>query len=115
MTNMKTLLTLIIGFGLALTSFGGSTNQTTSADLLLSRTYKVSVDTFMSHLKHLLPPGPGESDTELLIHFFKQKHIKIKPPKSVFLDEKLNLLFVHATQADQDKIEKFVEEIASGK
>jgi phenylpropionate dioxygenase-like ring-hydroxylating dioxygenase large terminal subunit len=108
---MKTLFTFAIGFGLALASLGGSTNQTTSADLLEMRTYKVSTDTFVAHLKHLLPPKAGESDTELLVRFFKQKHVEIKPPESIFLNEKMSLLFARATQADQKKIEHLVTEI----
>ena len=164
---MKTLLAFIIGFGLALASYGGSTNQTTggltdqipddltnlitngltgqipndltnlitsdltgqitdgltnqitngstnqtkSTDSLEMRTYKVSAGTFVAHLKHLLPPRVDESNTELLIRFFKQRHIEIKPPKRIYLDEKKNLLFALAPKEDQDMIKHAITEI----
>jgi phenylpropionate dioxygenase-like ring-hydroxylating dioxygenase large terminal subunit len=108
---MKALFMFIIGFGLVLTSFGDSTNQTTSADSLEMRSYKVSVDTFVAHLKHLLPPKAGESDTDLLVRFFQQKHVEIKPPESVFLIEQKGAIFARATKSDQKKIEHLVIEI----
>jgi hypothetical protein len=111
---MKALFALIIGFGLVSTSFGGSSDQTTSPELY-SRTYQVSADTFVAHLKHLLPPKPGETDTALLVRFFEQKHVEIKPPESIFLSEEKGLLFARATASDQDKIEKLVEKIVLGK
>ena len=113
--NMKALFTLVIGFGLVCASFGGSTDQATSPELLFSRTYKVSTDTFVAHLKHLLPPKSGETDTELLVRFFKQKDVEVKPPESVFLNEQMGMLFARATKSDQDKIEKLVEKIVLGK
>ena len=111
---MKALFTLIIGVGLAFTSFGGSTDQTTSPQLL-ARTYKVSTDTFMAHLKHLLPSNAGETDTALLVRFFKQKGVEIKPPEAVFWNDKKGLVFVRATASDQSKVEKLVEKIVLGK
>ena len=124
---MKTLLTFIIGFGLTLTSFGdltnrttgvmtgqttdGMTNQTISTDSLVMRTYKVNAETFVANLKYLMPPRPGESNTALLIRYFKQKHIEIKPAKSKFLNEKKNLLFALAPKEDQDKIKHVIIEI----
>ncbi len=108
---MKALLTLIIGFVSVSVSLAGSTDQTTSPGLLLSRTYRVSADTFVAHLKHLLPPKPGETDTELLVRFFDLKHIEIKPPESVFLNEQMGMLFARATKSDQDKIEKLINKI----
>jgi hypothetical protein len=100
----------MIGVGLAFTSFADSTNQT-SSDVFLMRTYKVSTETFLAHLKHRLPPKSGETDTALLIRYFKQKHIEIKPPESVFWNETMSLIFAKATKPDQDKIEQLVIEI----
>ena len=114
MENMKALFPLIIAVGLAFTSFGGSTDQTTSPQLF-SRVYHVSTNTFVPHLKHLLPPKAGETDTALVVRFFKQKHVEIKPPEAVFLNEEKGMLFVRATQTDQDEIEKLVEKIMVGK
>ena len=102
---MKTLLAFIIGFGLAFTSFGSSTDQ------MEQRTYKVSTKTFLAHLKHRLPPKSGETDTELLVRYFKQKHVEIKPPESIFWNEKMSLIFAKATKPDQGKIEQLVMEI----
>jgi hypothetical protein len=110
-TKMKTLLTFITAFGLAFTSFSGSTDQTTSPDLLLVRSYKVSANTFVAHLKHLLPPKGDESDADFLLRFFKQRHVEIKVPEAIFLNEKKDKLTVKATQANQDKIERLVVEI----
>ena len=113
--NMRTWFTFIIGFALAFTSFGGSTDQTTWPELLLSRTYYVSTNNFMAHLKHLLPAKAGETDSELVARFFKQKHVDIKPPEAMFFNDKKGLLYVRATQAHQDKIEKLIEKIVLGK
>jgi hypothetical protein len=74
-------------------------------------TYNVSAGTFVANLKYLLPPRFGESNTMLLIRFFKQRHIEIKPPESIFLNEKRNLLFAWVPQVDQDKIRHVVFEI----
>lgn len=113
-TFMKALFTFIIGFGLVLTSFGGSTNETASAGQLITRTYKVGTETFVSHLKHLAPARPAESNQELLLRFFKQEHIVMQQPATVLLDEKKGKLLVRTTQSDQDKIAVLIQKIVSG-
>ena len=50
----------------------------------------------------------------MVVRFFKQRHIEIKAPEAVFLNEERGMLFVRATQADQDKIEKLVGGIIQG-
>jgi hypothetical protein len=112
---MKVLFVLVIGFGLVCVSFGGPADQTTSPELLLSRHFQVNADTFVAHLKHMLPPKSGETDTELLVRFFKQKHVEIKSPKSVFLNKERGEVFARATEADQNMIEKLIEKIVIGK
>ena len=72
-----------------------------------SRTYTIAAE-FEGNLKHLAGTKEGESNQEMLLRFFKESHIEIKPPEAVFLKEEKNLLFVHATSADQDKIERVV-------
>lgn len=111
---MKALFTFIIGFGLVLMSLGGSTNETASAGQLITRTYKVSTETFVSHLKHLAPARPAESNQELLLRFFKQEHIVMQQPATVLLDEKKGKLLVRTTQSDQDKIAVLIQKIVSG-
>ena len=109
---MKTFLTLALITGLAFTGGCGKTNQANSAvqnqqESLSSRTYTIAAE-FEGNLKHLAGTKEGESNQEMLLRFFKESHIEIKPPEAVFLKEEKNLLFVHATSADQDKIERVV-------
>lgn len=113
--DMKALFVFIIGLGLALTSYGGSTNQTTSPDSVISREYHVNTNTFVAHLKHLLPPKTEGTGTQLVIQFLREKHVEIKFPEAVWLNEAKGVLFVRATPADQDRIEKLVEQIISEK
>ncbi|MEI8291611.1 MAG: hypothetical protein WCH99_19255 [Verrucomicrobiota bacterium] len=110
---MKKLYTLIIGLCLALTSLGGTTNATTTAsgEPLLMRTYKISADTFVRNLKQLAPSKSGESNQDLLVRFFKDKHIETEKPAAVFLDEKRDRLHVRMTKADQDKVELLIQEV----
>ncbi len=111
---MKTLLILIIGFGLILTSFADSTTAPAPA-LMFSRHYTISTETFVSHLKQLAPPKAGESDQELLLRYIEQQHIDLPVPSSIFLDEKGGRLFVRTTKPSQDKIEKLVVKIVNSK
>ena len=113
---MKLILALVITIGFCFLSLASSTNTLDQAENLLSRSYKLSSSsTFVEHLKNFLPPKPGESDTKLLIRFFKTKRIDIKAPESVYLNVELNTVFVHAPQSDQDKIERLIELLVRGK
>ena len=109
--NMKVLFTLIVSFGLAFASFADSPDKTASSQLL-SRSYKVNTETFLVHLKQRMPPNPKETDTELLLRYFKREHVEIKPPESIFWNEKLSRIFARATKPDQDKIQQLIIEIA---
>ena len=102
---------------MVLTSLGGPTNETTTAsgEPLLSRSYKISADTFVRNLKQLAPPKSGESNQDLLTRFFKDKHIEIQKPAAVFLDEKKDRLLVRMTKADQDKVELLIQMIVNTK
>jgi hypothetical protein len=110
---MKTFFAFIIGFGLASTSFGDPTNQAPAVSLVV-RSYKVKTDAFVAHLMHFLPPKAGETDTQLLVRFLKQKGVDIKPPESVYLVAQKDLVVTRATQSNQNKIEKLVEKIVLG-
>ena len=96
-----------------LTSFAGSTNEAaqSSAEHLLTRSYKISVATFAGNLMKLAPPKKSESNQELLRRFFKESGVKLNEPAAVFLNEKKEKLFIRATQNDQDKIEALIRKI----
>ena len=98
---------------MAFTSFGDPTNHAPAVALVV-RSYKVKTDAFVAHLMHFLPPKAGETDTQLLIRFFKGQGVEIKPPESVYLVAQKDLVIARATQSNQDKIEKLVEKIVLG-
>jgi hypothetical protein len=77
---------------------------------LPARTYKITTE-FEGNLKRPAGTKEGESNQEMLLRFLKESHIEIKPPEAVFLNEEKNLLFVRATLANQDKIERVVAAI----
>ena len=108
---MKTFHILFFMVLLAFTGYGGTTNQSTSADSLERRIYKMDTGTFVAYLKHESPPKAGETDTEMLVRYFKQKQVEIKPPESVFWDEQKSLIIVRATNSDLDKIEDLILEV----
>ena len=107
---MKTLLTFIIGVGLALTSFGGQTNSP-AADGLFSQSYKVETQTFVSQLRQLAPPKPGESNQELLRRFLQEQHITFQKPAGVFFNEKKGIVSVHGAKDDLEKADALILKI----
>ena len=108
---MKTLLGFLMGLGLLIGSgFAGQTNAAaTSQAAGLTRAFVVT-KTFVGRLHKALPPKADESDQALLIRYLKTKHIEIKPPSTLVLDEKHKKLTVHATIQQLDKIERLVSE-----
>lgn len=84
-----------------------------SAGDLITRRYNVNTQTFVSHLKHLAPTRPSESDRDLLLRFFKQEHVEMEKPAAVLLDEKTGKLIIRAKRSDQDKVEALVARIVS--
>jgi hypothetical protein len=101
---------------LAFAGFCGTTNETNNAaqtqpEKLFSRSYKITTETFVSNLKNLAGAKEGESDFQILLRFFKENDIEIRPPESIFLSEEKNRLFVRSTEAHQDKIERVVAAI----
>src|SRR5258705_4257254 len=105
---MKTLLTLVIGFALVLTSFGDPPKDTSSAERLLTRVYKINANTFVRGLKQLAPPKTGEANQDLLLRFLKENHVEIQ---KAYLDEQNDRLAVRTTQVDLDKIDALVQKI----
>jgi hypothetical protein len=113
---MKTLLAITLIVGLPFAGFCGTTNETnnasqTQSEQLLSRHYKITAETFVSNLKNLAGTKEGESNIQILLRFFKQNRIEIKNPESIFWNERINQLFVRATEVHQHKIEQIVEAI----
>ena len=104
---MKTLLTFIIGVGLALTSFGDQTDSP-AADGLFSHAYKVETQTFVSRLRKLAPPKPGESNQELLRRFLQEQHLTFQKPAGVFFNEKHGVVSVHGTKDDLEKADVLI-------
>jgi hypothetical protein len=104
---MKTLLTFIIGVGLALTSFGDQTN-TPAADGLFSHAYRVETQTFVIQLRQLAPPKPGESNQELLRRFLQEQHVTFQKPAGVSFNEKHGIVSVHGTKDDLKKADAVI-------
>ncbi len=113
---MKTLLAIALFVVFAFTVVCGTTNDTNNPvqiqpEQLLSRHYKIVVETFFGNLKNLAGAKEGESDVQMLIRYFKQNGVDIKNPEVVFFDREN--LFVRATAHHQDKIENIVVAIAN--
>jgi hypothetical protein len=118
---MKTFLATALIVGLAWTGFCGATDETNNAaqtqqEQLLTRSYKFTAETFWNNLKHFSEAREGEDNLQTLCRFFEKNGVEIKSPANMFLDlglfpkpdEGKNFLFVHTTQANQNKIEKLV-------
>lgn len=105
---MKTLLTVFLGLGLVCSSFAGQTNGVAAANATCLTRALVVTKTFVSRLHKALPPKADESNQALLVRYLKTKHVEIKPPATLVLDEKHKKLTVHATIEQLDKIERLV-------
>jgi hypothetical protein len=114
---MKTLLTIIIGLGLASVGFSETTNAVDcshgTVDHLSTRIYDTTA--FFTHLKQQLSPEKGESDQQLVLRYFKQNQIEIAKPEAVFVNDGKHQLYVHTSPADQDKIATLIEKVQNGK
>jgi hypothetical protein len=98
---MKAILAIFIGLGLLLTSIGCSRNDTKIVEYIQT----VNADTFV-RLKQLMPPKDGESNQQLLNRYLDEHGVKVK--SGIILDEKMGLLRIFATSADQDKIAFYI-------
>lgn len=118
---MKIFFATALIVGLAFTGFSGTTNETNGAvqtqqEQLLTRHYNFTAETFWNNLKDLAGIKEGEDNLQRLRRFFGENGVEMRPPTVTFLDlgpfpkplEGQNLLFVRATQADQNKIEKLL-------
>jgi hypothetical protein len=110
---LKTLIITALIAGLVFTGFCGTISETNSSvqaqqELLFSRSYEITTETFVSSLKHLAGVKEGESNTQMLFRFFKENDVVLEPPESVFLNEEQNKLFVRSTETHQNKIERLV-------
>ena len=113
---MKTLF-IIMSFAFVSVGTSQTTNapdsSQTQAVPLIERSYKA--EGFIDKVRQLMTPKSGESDFQLLVRFFKQNKIEIQQPEAMFLEGKFHMLFIRATQADQDKIEALITKVQDGK
>lgn len=100
--SKKIFFILITVFSLAAASYAAP------ADQLGARVYKMNPETFLAHLKQLLPPKPNESVYDLILRLFKLKGVEIKPPDVVFLADKRGEIYVRAPQKEQDIIRSVI-------
>ena len=116
---MKALLTLIVGFGLVLTSLGDPTKETTTEPVaaLIQHSYLVDTKAFVRNLKQLVPLKSGESNLDLLRRFFKENNVKIgiQTSEGVFFNEKNGIIYINTTQAEIDKIVPLIKQILDTK
>jgi hypothetical protein len=112
---MKTLLTVIMGFGLICSSLGDQTNDTAAAEPSLYTRVFLFTPSSVSRLQLLLPPKAGESNQELLLRYFNTQHVEIKKPATLMFEEKNNRLMIHATPDALNKIEDILSKNFSDK
>jgi len=80
---MKTLLTFIIGVGLALTSFGGQTNSP-AADGLFSQSYKVGDADICKPVETARATETRRVQSGTAASLLQEQHITFQKPAGVF-------------------------------
>ena len=77
---------------------------------LFTRTFKVDPITFYQGLKSVTAQSFGSTNISLVAkQLFTALGLNLDPPKSVFFNDRLGVLFVHATEQDLDTIEKAIQ------
>jgi hypothetical protein len=76
------------------------------ASRLFSRTFRVDTNVFLAHLKE--QTGVQTNVAFVLKQLFSKAGVKLVPPKAVFYNDRLGLVFVRATQHDLDVVENII-------
>ena len=91
--------------------FSGITNKTTSSagasTNLETRTSKVDTDVFLTALQK--QTGIQTNVIAGLKQILSSVGVDLSPPKSIFYNDRMGVLFVHATEQDLDVVEKAVQ------
>lgn len=107
---MKTLLTLVVGFGLICSSLVAQTNELPAVSpQLYSRGFHLDPED-LSRLRSQVPPIAGETTQDFLMRYLKMKHVDINAPESLRFEPRQSVLFVRATLAKLDKVESLLSE-----
>ncbi len=89
--------------------------STSNSTDLETRTFKVDTNAFLSALATIRPQigggtaGDRTNTVVTLRDFFARLDVDLSPPKSIFFNDDLGLLFVRATTKDLDTIERAVQ------
>jgi type II secretory pathway component HofQ len=83
-------------------------NQASSK--LEQRTFKVG-RSFAVNLRNATHAFASASTTQTAGNYFNSKGLNFPPPKSIFFDDKLGLLFVKATPTDLNAVERLVVQL----
>lgn len=91
--------------------YGVVFEETNNSPQLEMRTFKVDPNILGSHLREILAADanlPRDLDA-LVKEYFLGQGINLDPPKNVFFNDRLGLLFVYATPQDLNVIERAIE------
>ena len=87
-----------------------TTTETGNPTDLFTRTFKVDPITFYQGLKSVTAQSFGSTNISLVAkQLFTALGLNLDPPKSVFFNDRLGVLFVHATEQDLDTIGKAIQ------
>ncbi len=116
---MKTVITIILGFGLMFAGVTGCKKQNDAQSLsgepkFFSQSFKVEPRAFISNLRKITPPKPGEPDRALLIRFYTENGINMEPPADVMIDEIGKRLLVRAQETQKEKVLALFDRIEKG-
>jgi RNA polymerase sigma factor (sigma-70 family) len=87
----------------------GNANQVNTNSPIYVRTLKLDLPTLLQNINRTMPSLPGESSYETITRFIKQNGIELNPSNTVFLNERLEQLFVRASsRTNMDAIESLM-------
>lgn len=87
------------------------------ADSLHTRTFKVETDQFLKELARsvsdpMVASGSPRVVQAALVKFLSDRGVDIQPPKSIFFNEKREMLYIRATTQDLDRVEQILTVMA---
>ena len=90
--------------------------DSTGSPIYEMRTFRFDTNTFYSILKKTVIAGPNSPRTAsaLTKQFFSRLGVDINPPKTLFFNDRLGVLFVYATPQDLDVIERAFQVLNDG-
>jgi Flp pilus assembly secretin CpaC len=81
-----------------------TTSSTNASTILETRTFKVDANVFLASLQK--QAGQQANASAVMRQLLSKVGVDLSPPKSIFFNERLGVLFVRATSQDLDTVEK---------